>query len=119
MPDAKTYSGGCHCGRVRYQATTALAPVMACNCSICSKRGVLWTFIPAEQFSLQQGADVLVDYQFNNKIIHHLFCPICGVGSFSRGQAPDGREMVSVNVRCLDDVDVGALSVTPFDGKSR
>ena len=30
----------------------------------------------------------------------------------------DGTEMVAVNVRCLDDVDLGQLTPTPFDGKN-
>ena len=32
---------------------------------------------------------------------------------------PKGEEMIAVNVRCLDDVDIAALKVTPFDGRSR
>ena len=36
----------------------------------------------------------------------------------SRGTAPDGREMVAVNVRCLDGVDPAALTPMPFDGRS-
>jgi hypothetical protein len=52
------------------------------------------------------------------KIVHHLFCHTCGVGSFAKGRAPDGTEMVAVNVRCLDDVDLGQLTPTPFDGKN-
>ena len=39
-------------------------------------------------------------------------------GSFARGTAPDGFEIVAVNVRCLENVDIGALSPTPFDGRS-
>jgi len=118
MPDPKNHAGGCHCGAVRYQATSDLAQVLSCNCSICQKRGALLTFIPAEQFKLLSGEDALTDYQFNRKIIHHLFCKTCGVGSFARGKGPDGREMVAINVRCLDDVDLALLAVTPFDGKS-
>ncbi|MEA2966592.1 MAG: hypothetical protein QOI46_6690, partial [Alphaproteobacteria bacterium] len=30
----------------------------------------------------------------------------------------NGDEMVAVNVRCLDDVDISALAPTPFDGRS-
>lgn len=90
---------------------------MSCNCSICSKRGSLLAFAPADRFLLVSGEDRLSDYQFNKKVIHHLFCRNCGVQPFARGTAPDGAEMVAINVRCLDGVDIPALPVTPFDGK--
>jgi hypothetical protein len=117
MAFAKTYTGGCHCGEVRYETTTDLATVMSCNCSICTKRGALWTFVKAEQFALRSGEDSLTDYQFNKKVIHHLFCSVCGIESFARGQAPDGSDTVAINVRCLDGIDIAALTPMPFDGK--
>ena len=40
-----------------------------------------------------------------------------GVGSFSQGIAPSGKEMVAINVRCLDGVDLSALTLTLVDGK--
>ena len=110
MAETRHFSGGCHCGQVRYDVTADLSQVVACNCSICMKRGALWTFVPPELFALRAGADELVDYQFNKKIIHHLFCKECGVGSFSRGQKPGGGEMIAINVRCLDGVDTARLS---------
>jgi hypothetical protein len=119
MSETKTYTGGCHCGEVRFEVTADIGSVVACNCSICQKRGALWAFVPAEQFGLRAGAEDLKDYQFGKKTIHHLFCAQCGVGAFSRGQNPNGGEMVAVNVRCLDDVDIAALKLTPFDGRSR
>ena len=117
MADAQTYSGGCHCGAVRYEATASLDQVISCNCSICAKRGLLLAFVGAGQFRLISSEDRLKDYQFGKKVIHHLFCADCGVESFARGTAPDGAPMVAVNVRCLDGVDVAALTPTPFDGK--
>jgi len=119
MADAKTYQGGCHCGRVRYEAQADLAQVIDCNCSICVKRGALWAFVKAPQFKLLQGEDALTDYQFGQKKIHHLFCRSCGIGSFSRGVAPDGEAMFAINVNCLDGVDAAKLKLTPFDGRSR
>ena len=81
--------------------------------------GWLLAFVPAERFKLREGADVLTDYQFGKKHIHHLFCSTCGINSFSRGQNPrDGREMFSVNVRCLEGVDPATLPIKHFDGKS-
>lgn len=118
MPEMAKHSGGCHCGRVRYEVTTNLTPVMSCNCSICQKRGALLTFVKAAQFALLSSEDDLTDYQFNKKIIHHLFCSKCGIASFARGRGPDGSEMVAINVRCLDDIDLDALTPMPFDGKS-
>ncbi len=118
MPEAKTYTGGCHCGKVRYEATTDLGQVLSCNCSICTTRGLLLSFVPAGQFSLASGEDALTDYQFNRKAIHHLFCSACGVESFARGTAPSGAEMVALNVRCLDSVEISELTLTPFDGRS-
>jgi hypothetical protein len=118
MADLKKHQGGCHCGKVRYEVETDMAQVLSCNCSICQKRGALLSFVGASEFKLLSGGDALTDYQFNKKVIHHLFCNTCGVGSFARGIGPGGKEMVAINVRCLDDVELGALKPMPFDGKS-
>jgi hypothetical protein len=117
MSEAK-HSGSCHCGKVKFEADLDLDKTVECNCSICAKRGSILTATPAAKFKLLSGENDLADYQFNKKIAHHLFCKTCGTESFARGQRPDGIEMVMVNVRCLDDVDVSKLSPMQFDGKS-
>ena len=71
MTEAKTYEGGCHCGRIRYRIETAMTQAAECNCSICAKRGALGTFVKAPQFALLKGEDALTDYQFAKKKIHH------------------------------------------------
>ena len=118
MGEAKTYTGGCHCGKVRYEASVDLDRAISCNCSRCSKLGWILTFTPAESFSLVSGEEKLTDYLFNKHVIHHLFCSTCGVESFARGVGPNGAEMVAVNIRCLDDVDLSSLNPTPVDGRS-
>jgi len=45
MAEKKTYTGGCHCGEVRFEVTADLSSVVSCNCSICQKRGALWVFV--------------------------------------------------------------------------
>lgn len=117
-PETKSYAGSCHCGKVRFDVDLELGPVTACNCSICSRRGWLLTFVPAERFHLREGEASLTDYQFGHKRIHHLFCSTCGTSAFSRGAGRDGKETVALNVRCLGDVDVTTLAVKHFDGKS-
>jgi hypothetical protein len=120
MPEARTYTGSCHCGAVLYEATTDLAQVISCNCSRCSRLGWLLTFVPKEQFTLQAGEDALQDYRFNTHNIAHLFCKTCGIESFARGKRPnDGAEMVAVNVRCLVGVDLDSLTIKKVDNRSR
>ena len=92
-------------------------PVLACNCSMCGRSGTLLIFVPADSFTLLSGEGELTDYQFGKKHIHHLFCKVCGIKSFARGQGKTGP-MVAVNTRCLDDVDPALLNVKNFDGKS-
>jgi hypothetical protein len=119
MSELKTYSGGCHCGKVRYEVQMELGPVIACNCSICSKKGYLLAFVPAGQFKLLSGEGELTDYQFNKHVVHHLSCKTCGIQSFSHGSKADGTKMYSVNVRCLDGIDVFGLEVKQIDSRAR
>jgi hypothetical protein len=111
--------GGCHCGAVRFHVDLDLdQPAITCNCSICSRSGTMLSFAPSSAFVLEQGESNLTDYQFNKKAIHHLFCKTCGIKAFGRGAGPDGKEMVAVNVRCLDNIDLEKVPTRRVDGKS-
>ena len=116
---AKTYSGGCQCGKVRYEVSLDLnAPVLSCNCSRCGRLGSLLAFAPGQNFKLVKGEGATTEFQFNKHVIHHLFCSTCGIQSYSRGKGPNGAEMVAINARCLDDVDIDSLPVKKFNGKA-
>lgn len=119
MSETGPYRGGCHCGRVTFEATVDLDHVATCNCSRCAKLGWMITFTPAEKFTLLSGEDDLVEYRFNRMVIRHMFCGTCGIESFSRGTGPNGQPMVAVNVRCLEGVDPDSLKPVMYDGKSR
>jgi hypothetical protein len=112
----RSYAGGCHCGRVRFEVTAPeRLDVADCNCSMCQKCGYLHLIVPAARFKLLQGEESLTTYSFNTQVAKHLFCAVCGVKSFYVPRShPDG---FSVNARCLDDVDISALSISPFDGR--
>lgn len=111
------YTGGCHCGAVRFEAEMTIEKLMSCNCSICSKKGHLLAFTPDANFNLLSGQEALMDYQFGKKVIHHLFCKTCGIGAFGKGTSPDGTKTAAINVRCLDNVDIAQFPIVEFDGK--
>jgi hypothetical protein len=108
--------GGCHCGRVRFRVTGDLAQTTCCNCSICTKKGILHLIVPLDQFELLRGRDHLTTYTFNTGVAKHMFCRYCGMHPFYVPRSDPDK--IDVNVRCLDDIDVTALSPKPFDGKN-
>ena len=114
----QTYSGSCQCGEISFDVTTDIGEVISCNCSRCSRLGALLAAAQAQDFKLKSGESAMAEYQFNRRMIHHYFCPTCGIQPFSRGKGPDGKDMVMVNVRCLEGVDPNSLTVKQFDGKS-
>ena len=115
---SQTYSGSCHCGNIRFEATGDLQQVMECNCSICRRKGAKLWFVPRSQFKLLSERNQLATYTFNTHRIQHHFCPTCGIAPFGEGTDPKGNAMAAVNVRCLDGVDLDALPVKHFDGAS-
>ena len=112
-----THSGGCHCGRVRFEVDApAVIQADECDCSICRKSGYLHVLVSRKDFRLLQGEDDLQTYTFNTGIAQHYFCRRCGIKSFYIPRShPDG---VSVNARCLDKDTVDSIQITPFDGQN-
>ena len=119
MPESRVLTGGCHCGQVRFECTSDLANVSACNCSICTKKGLHFAFLPPPSFQLRAGQDNLKEYLFNTRKIRHQFCIDCGVEVFALGTKPDGAEVIAVNVSCIDGIELSKLTMTPIDGRSR
>jgi hypothetical protein len=112
----QTLEGGCHCGRVRFRVVADLDAVAECNCSICTKKGILHLIVPPERFTLLSGRDDLTAYRFNTGTAQHTFCKVCGIHPFYVPRSDPDK--IDVNVRCLDGVDLGAIAPKPFDGRN-
>ena len=104
-PNQRTYRGGCHCGRVRFEVRGMLERVSECNCSICTKKGYVHWIVERAAFRLLTPSDNIAAYTFNTKVAKHLFCPNCGVASFYIPRSDP--ESIDVNVRCLEGVNLG------------
>ena len=112
-----THTGGCHCGRVRFEVTAPAAiSVAECNCSICAKTGYLHLIVPKSRFRLLTDEKSITTYTFGTGVAKHFFCKVCGIKSFYVPRSdPDG---ISVNARCLDPGTITGMEVRPFDGRN-
>ena len=112
------YRGSCHCGQVAFEVEGRIDGAMACNCSICQRKGSLLWFVPRDQLTLRTPESQMGTYTFNKHVIQHHFCPTCGIHPFGEGTDPKGNAMAAINVRCLEGIDLEAVPVTHFDGRA-
>jgi hypothetical protein len=103
--------------RFRIRADLERSPVGECNCSICTKKGILHIAVTAEQLEIISGVDALTAYRFNTGKAKHTFCRYCGMHPFYVPRTDP--ENFSVNARCLDDYDPVAMRPRRFfDGRN-
>lgn len=110
------HMGSCHCDKIAFEVEGDFSEGMACNCSMCRRRGSLLAFVPADDFNLKTDRNALSTYTFNKHVLSHHFCNTCGIAPFSEGKKSDGSAMVAINLRCVTDIDPDALKVTHWDG---
>jgi len=118
MDDLVLHKGGCHCGRVRWQARAPVSIVAwKCNCSDCSMRGNVHFIVPACNFQLEEKCkEWLTTYTFGTHKAKHIFCKICGITSYYIPRSnPDG---VAVTVNCVDAGTIKHVEFKYYDGKN-
>jgi hypothetical protein len=74
-----SYTGGCLCGSVRYQASGALSNLCHCYCTSCRRAAgaavVPWGTFAYERFRVTQGT--LTEYRSSPPVLRG-FCAACG-----------------------------------------
>ena len=112
------YKGRCHCGGIQFEVEGDIREALECNCSICSKKGSLLAFVPQEKMKMLTPKERMSTYTFNKHFIKHHFCATCGIHPLAEAKDRSGRPMAAINVRCLENIDLDALKINPFDGAS-
>ncbi|MBU8896057.1 GFA family protein [Corallococcus sp. H22C18031201] len=115
----KTYTGTCLCGAVRFEARMDLSRgASQCNCTYCTKFGVTSVGLKPDAFRLVAGAEHLGEFRKEGSLNSRSFCKHCGVQCFGAGYVEElGGAFVSVNINCIDEVDVGQLTIGYWDGR--
>ena len=112
------YQASCHCKRVAVEFEGEIKEVLACNCSICQRKGSLLWFMPRAGLELTTPEDAASSYTFHKHVIRHRFCPVCGIHPYAEGVDPKGNAVAAINVRCVEGIDLDALTVKHHDGRA-
>lgn len=113
------YKGSCHCGKVSFEVEGEIKSALACNCSICQRKGSLLWFVPRTELHLLSPEDAASTYVFNKHVIKHRFCPTCGIHPYAEGVDPKGNATAAINIRCLESIDLTTIPVQHYDGRSK
>jgi len=115
----RKYKGSCHCGNVAIEVEGEIDSGLACNCSICSRKGSLLWFVQREQLRVLTPDDAAATYTFNKHVIKHRFCKTCGIHPYGEGVDPKGNAIAAINLRCIEGIELETIPVHHFDGRSR
>lgn len=76
---SELHTGGCHCGRLRYQFSGPLRDIAHCHCSICRRVSgglvTTWITLPARAFKWLEGVPARYD---SSASCARYFCADCG-----------------------------------------
>ena len=98
-------SGGCLCGRVRYQLTGACRDIINCHCENCRRtHGHIAAYTSVNRSDLELvNQQTLRWYHDESPDTYRGFCNRCGASLF--WDARDERDEIAVSAGSLDDSD--------------
>lgn len=112
------YKGSCHCGKVAFEVEGEIKNALACNCSMCQRKGSLLWFVQRSDLHLLTADNAASTYLFNKHTIKHRFCATCGIHPYGEANDPKGNAVAAINIRCLEDIDLASIPVQHYDGRA-
>ncbi|HET8726751.1 MAG TPA: GFA family protein [Alphaproteobacteria bacterium] len=106
----ETWTGGCQCGRVRYEvAPDAVLTLVCCHCRECQRQSAsafgMSMIMPRSAFRLVRGTLKTWERRSDRRTVSRAhFCPNCGVRIFHGGGDADAE--ISLKPGTLDDTGV-------------
>ena len=98
-------TGGCLCGRVRFEVSGPLTDAGYCHCTRCQRRtggaSSAQARIDGHTFSLLEGESLVKAWRHPDGGFEKCFCRECGAHLFSRN--PDDPAQMSVRMAVFDE----------------
>lgn len=118
MSTTSKHHGTCICGDVQFEVELDLAKGSRCNCTMCTKLGVIGSIVKPAAFKLLSPESSLGSFTRTPEIGSRSFCARCHIYCFSKGHLEMlGGDFVSVNLNCIDGFDVTRAEIGHWDGR--
>jgi len=130
-----TLTASCHCGAIKIEVPGLPAEAKECNCTYCHRTGAVWGYYSPEEVRITTAGEADRDYAPRG-MNHHHFCGQCGGNT--HGFTPDWaslynndgtlkpgmtqgvpeRQIVGINLRMVDELDLPTLAIIKVDGRN-
>ena len=109
-------TASCHCGAVRLEIDgPAPETVLDCGCSICRRKGGLWTYYEPRQVKIIPESGATFIYLWGDKMLEHHTCRTCGCTTHW-SPVDKAHDRMGVNVRMMPRELLTDLRIQRFDG---
>ena len=94
----------CHCGLIEIQVDLKknIDELMKCNCSMCKRKGTMYTIVKKDDLKIIRGKTKIKTYQFNTKVAKHHFCSECGTHTHNLRRSDPNT--YGINMGCIDEI---------------
>ena len=113
------HAGGCHCGALRFEFSTAQALAAfvprACDCDFCTRHRAAWVSDAAGSIRIEADGARLRRYRQGSGQADFLLCGDCGVLVAVVARTGDGRLLGAANRNAFDGREAfsGETTVSP------
>ena len=108
----------CHCGAVKLEVPSAPENVASCNCSICSKIGVLWSYYSPKEVQITTPRENIDTYIWGDKMLQFCRCKTCGCTTHWESILDEEYDRMGVNARMMSGIDLENIPLRKIDGAS-
>jgi hypothetical protein len=111
-------TGSCHCGAVKISLSKKPEYMFDCNCSNCSKHGVLWGYFSPSDVSISGETKTYLrkDRDSPSSCVH--FCAICGCTTHWSPTINISQEGMGANMRMFASEELAGIALHYPDGKN-
>jgi hypothetical protein len=122
MPETKTLTGGCQCGKVRYTITAAPAMAAQCHCTDCQKSTgtghITAALFPSDGVTITGELKEYGSMGDSGQPVSRFFCPNCGSRIMSKATVMPGMSIITLGT--LDDPDaIGPVGMALYAKRKR
>jgi len=106
----------CHCGAVKVEVPRKPAALTDCNCSICRRYGVLWSYYNSDDVKIIAKPGATQAYAWGPNVLNFVRCKKCGCVMCWQRKTPVPGSKMGVNARNFEPEAVKGVRTRFLDG---